>query len=397
MKITSFKINLFEVLSVLLIVSISISNAVTNILFGLLAIVYFYYLRKKKLVFALKNKTFYLSILLIIVCSIVTNLVVSHDLVDHKIISRFLYILIIPLILSNLSKQKVAVGFILATTICILMALFNIIKYYIEFHNIPLANDAEVPELLRIERPYLGFICVLGVLFSLYLIDKNRLSKLYYLFPLFTFIFVGFIAARLSLLSLIISICFLFLKNKKISVLVKSVTTLVAASLLILFVFNNKNLYNRFFVNSDFETIKAYEPRIEIWNCIYKISQSPEFSSIIGLGSNEVAEKKLLSCYEFNIENISKKEYFLNTKFNTHNQFLYFYITSGLVGLFLFLFFIFEVFTLTKTNISKTLFFVFLSFLIIENVFQRQLGCVITSILIAFLLNNQKHNTLNNL
>ena len=397
MKITSFKINLFEVLSVLLIVSISISNAVTNILFGLLAIVYFYYLRKKKLVFALKNKTFYLSILLIIVCSIVTNLVVSHDLVDHKIISRFLYILIIPLILSNLSKQKVAVGFILATTICILMALFNIIKYYIEFHNIPLANDAEVSELLRIERPYLGFICVLGVLFSLYLIDKNRLSKLYYLFPLFTFIFVGFIAARLSLLSLIISICFLFLKNKKISVLVKSVTTLVAASLLILFVFNNKNLYNRFFVNSDFETIKAYEPRIEIWNCIYKISQSPEFSSIIGLGSNEVAEKKLLSCYEFNIENISKKEYFLNTKFNTHNQFLYFYITSGLVGLFLFLFFIFEVFTLTKTNISKTLFFVFLSFLIIENVFQRQLGCVITSILIAFLLNNQKHNTLNNL
>ena len=395
MKITSFKINLFEALSVLLIVSISISNAVTNILFGLLAIVYFYYLRKKKLVFALNNKTFYLALLLLIVCSITTNLIVSHHVVDHKIISRFLYILIIPIILSNLSKQKIAVGFILATTICILLALFNIIKYYIEFNNIPLANDAEVSELLRIERPYLGFICVLGVLFSLYLIDKNRLSKLCYLFPFFTFLFVGFIAARLSMLSLIISICFLFLKYKKISVLIKSVTTLVTAGLLILFVFNNKNLYNRFFVNSDFETIKAYEPRIEIWNCINKISQSPEFSSIIGLGSNEVAEKKLLSCYEVNIENISKKEYFLNTKFNTHNQFLYFYITSGLVGLFLFLFFIFEVFNLTKTTISKTLFFVFLSFLIIENVFQRQLGCVITAILIAFLVNNQKHKTLN--
>ncbi len=165
---------------------------------------------------------------------------------------------------------------------------------------------------------------------------------------------------------------------------------LFTATLILLFgiiIFTNKNISERFFIKSNIEeSLKVasdYEPRIVIWNCANNMSEKNDFSFITGFKGYEIVTNNFLECYSATIENESKKEYFLSEKFNSHNQFIDFYLCGGLLGLALFTSFFIKLFYEVKSSFfSVAIVISFLLFFFVENIFYRQFGCYLFGIFI---------------
>ncbi|CAA9199717.1 hypothetical protein FLA105534_02743 [Flavobacterium bizetiae] len=155
-------------------------------------------------------------------------------------------------------------------------------------------------------------------------------------------------------------------------------------------VLTNKNISERFFVKSNLEeSLKVasdYEPRIVIWNCAYSMTKKSDYNSLIGFKGYKEISNNFLECYANTIENISKKEYFLTEKFNSHNQFIDLYLIGGLIGLGLFVAFFIKLFIEVRKNFFQTAIIVsFLLFFCVENIFYRQFGCYLVGIFILIL------------
>ena len=91
----------------------------------------------------------------------------------------------------------------------------------------------------------------------------------------------------------------------------------------------------------------------------------------------------LNDCYNSSISNVSKKEYYSITKFNSHNQFFDIFLDGGVVGTFLFLIlFIFSMYSFRNNFDAIFILFSFLLFLVFENIFQRQIGTYLFGIFI---------------
>jgi len=177
----------------------------------------------------------------------------------------------------------------------------------------------------------------------------------------------------------------------KVIVLI-SITTLFFTTIVL-----NPNIAKRFFVQNNIEStitkFKESEPRIIIWNCAYQITQQEDFSILTGTNSYTNIKNSMVSCYETSIEDYSRNQWFLSRKYNTHNQYLDFYLIGGVLALFSLLVFFFIFFIKNKNNFYAiaiiTSFFVMM---IVENVFHRQFGCLIFTIFTSLVLNNKKEN-----
>ncbi len=119
-----------------------------------------------------------------------------------------------------------------------------------------------------------------------------------------------------------------------------------------------------------------------------------DFNVVFGYSSNTIVENNYVNCYAKTIKNESKKAYFTETKFNSHNQFIDMYLNNGLIGLLLFVSFFITLFYAVKDNFFDvaTLLSIVL-FLLVENVLHRQTGCYIFSIFAALLL--MRNHTIN--
>ena len=149
----------------------------------------------------------------------------------------------------------------------------------------------------------------------------------------------------------------------------------------------NKNISERFFIKNNIEeSLKVasdYEPRIVIWNCANNMTGKNDFNLITGFKGYETVTNNFLDCYATTIENQSKKEYFLSEKFNSHNQFIDFYLIGGVLGLLLFISFFIKLFYEVKTKFfSVAIVISFLLFFFVENIFYRQFGCYLFGIFI---------------
>ncbi|QSB27323.1 O-antigen ligase [Flavobacterium sp. CLA17] len=388
------KQNAFDYLIYILILTLFFSKALPNILLVLLSVLYLKDLNLKDY-----KKTFSAGIILFILLLylFIKSLFYGTIVYDLKFYKGMLLLFWFSLILHKITDiEKFKLFILLGINACIISSLFLIGMFFYKNHTLPFANTAEVNNLLLLERPYIGFVAVLGFLLSVekaVLVIKQK--WIYILNAIVLLLFIILISARISIITIFCIAVVYFLFYYKVQWYKKILFT---ASIIVLFgiiVVTNKNISERFFIKNNIEeSLKVasdYEPRIVIWNCANDMTLKKDFLLLSGFSGYETITNNFLDCYATTIENQSKKEYFLSEKFNSHNQFIDFYLIGGILGLVLFISFFIKLFYEAKSNFfSIAIAISFLLFFFVENIFYRQFGCYLFAIFILNLVPQNK-------
>lgn len=376
----------FDIVFSVLLFSLSFSIAIPNILLGILLILFFF--KKKRVMFA----TVYIKLLSLFCLFLILKALFFNSLLENIINYKFLLVLlIVSILIFNIKNSRIVIkGYVFGVFLGVIISSIKISFYYFRFKTLPFGNTSEVQNLIPIHRPYFGFMCLLAIVLIMFLFGKINSKKekiIYILMAILILFFLNIIVARLSLLLsflyLIISVLIFLALNKT-----KLVVSLFFLSLLFLTIFSlNENLKNRFHLkNSYIETINVLrnqEPRFVIWNCVISQINNKDFNCYFGYENRKTIQNNLNDCYNSSISNVSKKEYYLITKFNTHNQFFDIFLDGGVVGIFLFLIiFIFSSHIFRNNFDAIFILFSFSLFLVVENLLQRQLGAYLLGIFI---------------
>ncbi len=310
---------------------------------------------------------------------------------DKKYIILLLPILILPFSLQSFTKGEIIKSynfFVLGVFIAQIIASFGIVEYYFfsEGKKVALANYNQVNEILRFERPYLGFFSAISLIISYFSYKKSQ--KWFYIVSSFVSLFIiVIISARLPFLVLLIAtIVLLFskIKSRKFKIIIIS-TALTGLTLL---GFLETPLKHRF------QMIK-FDARVTIWEGSIKQLNTTE-KYIFGIGSQSKISENLLDYYknEANFEYNPEKQRFVNKNYNTHNQYLNEFIRGGILGLILFLSLILVSFVklIKKNDIFGFLLLLSVSlFLFVENLLERQMGVYFVSLVLSYAYNNYKY------
>lgn len=318
---------------------------------------------------------------------------------------RFQLLYLIPLLLILGSKVKsifrVGIFFVSANLVLILIGLFRITNAYFNHANFNLKEGELVNDLMLLERPYLGFVCVLSVVISMYLMRNATKFKMLYLLCVVIFSsYIVFISARLALISLIVILITYFIGYSKLNWKFKGLSFLLIFFSFLAFNFINPTLADRFliFSNIDFQTeqIKDYEPRVIIWQCASEIIRKGDYNLLFGMVSTEELSDKLVACYQTDEGNLVRRQFFVESKFNTHNQYLDLFITTGFFGVFILAVFGIGLIYKNYKNFFVVGFALALGmFLLTENGLYRQMGVYLISIVFVFVHHFKNLNRVN--
>ncbi|MCD9574711.1 hypothetical protein [Flavobacterium soyae] len=199
------------------------------------------------------------------------------------------------------------------------------------------------------------------------MLDNTTIKKvILYLFIGLIIFTLFIIAARLAMGVSVLLCFFIFLKQRK------TVYFVGLVGVLFVMVFTNQYIIQRL-------TVEKGEPRIVIWKCAKGIVDEKNFNYYVGTFSSEQVDAKLIDCY--NSKEVLSGPYWWigkkNFKYNTHNQYIWYFVTYGFLGLTLFLG-IFGVqfwnFIKNKNGYSFFFIFIFSSQSLFENLLSRQLG-----------------------
>lgn len=168
------------------------------------------------------------------------------------------------------------------------------------------------------------------------------------------------------------------------------------AILTLLFFLFNSNLTKRFlhlddnYRSSIIEKIKVHEPRYDIWKCSFKVLWG-EKNFFFGNGYSKTKEL-LVECYKDEITVKKRRAWFLDRKFNSHNQFLDFLLTYGVFAMVILLFTIFLLFKRGgSTFLGNSLLLALILIMSVENIFQRQLGCYLFALIFISILSVEEN------
>ena len=321
-----------------------------------------------------------------------------NDFSETRKIAQTVLLLIL---FSRVKNKKILIyGFIAGTLISTFITDINIISYYLNSLEFLISKGA-VEDLFITQRLYLGFFIVISILLLLERLIKTSNKKTKYVFLLlivFFLISLFFIASRsaiaITFLTLLSSIIYLIKNKYRIGFL------LITPIVFLVIISNNKTLSKRFLYSDDLtrnsfiEKIKTHEPRYDIWKFSTQIFNE-HTPYLFGIGTYETQQMLIKKYKLMPIE--KRKNWFIERNFNTHNQYLDIIISYGSIGLILFLLLLKEVISLVYKNIySVNLIISLILFLMIENIFHRQLGSFIfalTIVLALYLndLNNEKN------
>jgi len=383
--------SIFNYAAIMLLVALSLSKALPNIFLGILFLLFLIKIYSKEAIVFAKLPFVLLGVFFLYL--IIKSIFFKSFFVNFQHFTRYFVILLTTLFFIQVSVKKLTIGFLLMSLIALLVAAFNTATYYMNFGEVPFSNGSVINKILVIERPYFGFLCLLSLLLSLYAGTIYKKHKIIlYIYAAICLGFILFIAARLSLLSVVlISLVYIFFFSA-LSVQKKTFLILCGVLILSTSLFYNKNLTNRVFTNINKESLQIYDPRVVIWTCAEEIATEKTFNPIIGGESYVWLNAQFKACYlTKNNDDQERKNWFVFKGFNAHNQFIDFYLIGGIIGLFLFTLFVIYMLYISKTDFfalaitgSLSLFFIF------ENVFHRQLGCYLIAFVIAFVIRKLK-------
>lgn len=318
---------------------------------------------------------------------------IFHDFERDQVILKkigaalLLIVLFIPLKKTeNLKKTIIA-----SVVICIAICLYNLYFFYMQEGEFNFASGNAINEVLIIDRLYLGFLCVMSIIFSVGLIGEkyNEYNKWYFANIVLNIGFVLLISSRIAIILLLI-LFFLkifYARNKKIY----AFFFLGIIGLIVLAFTLNKNLNERFFYSqsnkqkSYIELFQEWEPRVVIWECNYGIMQNERYL-LKGLGFYKTKDL-LVDCYSDVIEKEKRRAYFMNRRFNPHNQYIDMLLSAGIVAALLFLWlFITLLLRNRKSYFRISLIISLAAFAFIESFFHRQLGAYIFAVILLLIL-----------
>ena len=369
--------HLFDIVFSILLLSLSISMAIPNILLGVLFLLFFF---KQKKIFSV----FYVKLLGLFVLFIFTKAIFFQSFINNIYLYKHIAVLLLlSLLVFNIKNiNSVIKGYVLGVFLGIIITAINIFNFYLDHNFLPFGNTSQVQDLLLIHRPYFGFMCFISIVLIYGLAKKIKSKKKRKVYLILGIIILGFlftIVARLSLLLALAYILIRVIMGFKLS----KTKLFFSLSLCIFIVFGlftiNKNIKNRFYIKDSYkETIKVLknqEPRFVIWNCSLKQLTKSDFNIFVGYKNRNEIQENLTTCYNLDIDNVSKRNYYLRTNFNTHNQFVDIFLDGGLIGFMLFMVILLFCCYFFINNFDGIFILFGMSvFLLVENLFHRQLG-----------------------
>ncbi|MFQ3181765.1 MAG: O-antigen ligase [Polaribacter sp.] len=378
--------NVFDIVFSMLLFSLSISMAIPNLMLVLLFLVFLF--KRDKI----KVGKWYAKLLFMLVLYVFLKALFFNALVDNfSIYKHFFVVLVLSFLVYNIKNIAIVIkGSIFGIFLGVMVSLFKISNFYFIHKVLPFGNTAEVQDLLLIHRPYFGFMCLITIVLIDVLLPKIKSKKekiLYVIIGFIIAVFMYIIVARLSLFLLIGYLTIKTINYVKLS-LVKSVLGALTILILMFGAFSlNKNIKNRLHIEGSYiETIKVLknqEPRFVIWDCFFSQVNNKNFNVFFGYNNRKSIQEELNGCYEERIDNISKRDYYVDTEFNTHNQFFDIFLEGGILGLSLFLaLFIFLVSSFRENLNALFILLSFTLFFIFENLFHRQLGAYLFGVFI---------------
>lgn len=383
---------IYNYLFVLLCFIIPISGlakAVPNILIIALVVLFPFHSSRNTIKSIKKELLFLLGFILVIVL----NTLLFQRFEDMSIISRLVFIpLFIALAIPVKNFKACLSSFVFGAFSILLLSSIQIGLISLE-SKVELVNGAKIAEFLMGERPYLGFIYLISVCFSVYLgVNSNHkyLRTLYIglavLFATFIFIMAARIAALSVVLGLVLSLFYFLrkIKNKAMLLIGISVFGFLIYGL-------SGNMIKRFYVGNEYVNVITADPRYFIWDCVIQISSSNTSDMLFGKGYYGV-ENKLVECYttKNNFLEAEQQQWFIDSRFNTHNQFFDIFLSQGILATLLFCFFFLYLAFISRKNffMLSLVLFLFLFFMV-ENVLTRQLGCMLVGFVLCFILRQQ--------
>ncbi|TNJ47046.1 O-antigen ligase family protein [Tamlana fucoidanivorans] len=312
---------------------------------------------------------------------------------DLKFFKLILPLILIPFSFQIFSKTNFinACQFLcLGIVIMQLISTYGIIDYYLltEGKKVALRNYGKINEILRFERPYLGFFSAVNIILGYYFFKMHK--KGYYIISVFLSVCIIFlISARMGLLIVIVSFGVVFYNELK-GIKTKMMTLisfLFAISLL--FYFSDLPIKHRF------QMIK-YDPRLIIWSGGLEQLQSTK-DYFMGTGSQKLIEVDLLNFYktEAEFEYLPDKNRFIDKNYNLHNQYLNELVRGGIIGVILFIypFTLFLLRSIKEKNLLQVLLLVsILLFLLVENLLERQVGVYSIALFLTFAIYRNDEN-----
>ncbi|WP_299208258.1 O-antigen ligase family protein [uncultured Dokdonia sp.] len=240
------------------------------------------------------------------------------------------------------------------------------------------------------EHPiYISLYLAIGILLSrkFFLWYKKTLYKVLILLgSLFLIVTLIFLSRKGIIIGLLLALPLLLLLEQKNMNIVKKYKSFLVLSILVLLLVVSvfpiskrfSDLFNTSFSeNTEVSATSSTSIRIAIYKCA--IGDVVE-AGLFGFGAGDVQEK-LCECYEetSNILSIGK--------YNTHNQFLNIWLSYGIIGLLLFLYFLYINFRLAflqKDITFLSILIVLLMALLTENILNRQNGILFFGLLINY-------------
>jgi O-antigen ligase len=328
---------------------------------------------------------------------LVKSVLLGHFLEDISVIkklSQVLLLLILSCGIKPKSTETLKSGVVLGTFIAVIYSIIKIGIIVIQTTTFNFAKGPIINETLPVQRLYLGLLCTISLILVIEKFFKNRQKLNLFLAVLFT-LFVFLIAARIAIISVLIVIIyyvFIMIKAKY-----KYIFLLLIISTTSMVVLLNNNLSKRIlhlddtFRESYVDKIAMHEPRFLIWKYSYEALQSTNL--FLGNGFNRT-EEKLVSSYK-KIPQLKKRAWFINKRFNTHNQYIDIALSQGFIGLSLFLIFLFQLFVIAKKSHSDLLLLLSaLIYMLVYNNFHRVIGVYIFSLIFIFILEKSNYQKL---
>lgn len=367
-------------------------RALPNILLGVLVVAFPFIVRKsdfKKLRTGPIVAFLSFFSFLIINSLIAGRLEEDFHIIKKVMIAVGLVILYIPVA----DVKKINSAIILSALAAIVFSVYNFVLIAHGTGSFILGDSPQVVESLLIDRLYLGMLCVFSIVISVQSVKKEyHPENNYYLANiLINAVFIILIASKISLVVLFVLLLIRqFYGKKKIWRVVVALIA-IAGIIGLGFVLKQEKEFSpdvsgyMHLTPAFIEKSMTYELRSTVWHCAKMIIQDNELllSGVGFKGTQEV----LLDCYDSNIEHVKKKEDFLLNRYNSHSQFLDFYISAGIIALMLFLVFILlSFFTLRKNFFPTAMLIILVMYCLVENVFHRQIGAYYVGFILIVLV-----------
>ena len=317
-------------------------RALPNILMLILVVAFPFIIKKEDFKKISKNSmlllVFFIAFLLIN-SSIQGRLELDFVFIKTMMIPAGIVFLYLPI--ADFKKVNKAIVF--SSFIAIIYTLVQFLILVNQNSDVSFLFFQETVDALLIDRVYVGLLCVLSILICYKsLIKEFHPDNKYYLTCIIlnsAYLLLIMSKTALALLFFIVVLRQFYGKNKKIRFGVLALILAFIAT--IISVKFPDFIENSFQPNKEISEVNYTESTIPlsyrtlVWECSSKIANG-NTNKFFGIGFRETSNK-LVNCYENEIKDLATKQNFINKRFNTHNQYLDFYISSGLISLVLFL------------------------------------------------------------